>query len=155
MARRVKSLSELPKPAEAKIIRWERLPEDTEFEKNVAIRHAVNYETCGASRISVSRSVLTPGMINERHIHNLCETVMVILSGEPVLFLGEEGREERVTPGTFIYIPQGYLHSIGNPHRTKNVEFIVCTSIYNKEVNDTVFVEEPNFPPKNWAEKYW
>ena len=72
MARRVKSLSELPKPAEAKIIRWERLPEDTEFEKNVAIRHAVNYETCGASRISVSISVLMTGMINERHIHNLC-----------------------------------------------------------------------------------
>lgn len=138
-----------------KYFHWNKLPTDYEYEVGLEIQFGINEFTCGAKRITTGHTIIPPGNVNERHVHLAAEAAMYIIKGNPVLFIGEEAEEAQVGPGTFVYMPEGVLHGIGNPSDTEEVELVFSYGgVPSKEAAKTTFIKGDNFPRSNWKEDW-
>jgi uncharacterized RmlC-like cupin family protein len=94
-------------------------------------------ETGGQSEgLWVGRVTGEPGMDSGPHHHGEAETVGYVLSGQFVLFYGENFAEQvELGPGDFIYVPPFVPHIERNLSATESVEFVSIRRPDNIVVN--------------------
>ncbi len=77
-------------------------------------RDLINSKTVGSKGISLRITDVLPGQTcNPGHIHTECEEVILILSGQGEIKIGDKVFPMR--PGDAIYLPTGLGHLIRNP----------------------------------------
>lgn len=69
-------------------------------------------QNIGQQRISVGRTTLKVGHVQQTHAHQLEEQVIYVASGSGKHYLG--GRCQKVEPGTVIHVPVGTFHYMVN-----------------------------------------
>jgi uncharacterized RmlC-like cupin family protein len=75
----------------------------------------ITAETVGSTGICMHVVTIPPGARANAHLHEDHETAIYVLSGEAVMWYGEELRQMlRVRGGDFLYIPAGMPHLPAN-----------------------------------------
>jgi uncharacterized RmlC-like cupin family protein len=130
----------------------------------------VNEETVGSEQIAVNLVVLPPGAVAKGHIHHAHETVIFVLDGWSLTFMGPDQEEAIAGPGEFLFIPRNVEHLAMNLSNTKPVVGLICRSdpkLYtnlellphiDNAVAEKVHIlraqHEAGELPKNWKENY-
>jgi uncharacterized RmlC-like cupin family protein len=74
----------------------------------------VSATTSGAQALSMAYGIVPAGSKSKRHYHPF-ETAVYVISGKSRAFFGpKDERWVDVSPGDFIYIPAGMIHSTEN-----------------------------------------
>lgn len=74
----------------------------------------VSATTSGAQALSMAYGIVPAGSKSKRHYHPF-ETAVYVISGQSRAFFGpNDERWVDVSPGDFIYIPAGMIHSTEN-----------------------------------------
>lgn len=85
----------------------------------------INPELCGSDDLNVSWGRILPGQHHIRHHHPDVSEFYVVVSGEPLIHLGD--RTFRARPQDAIYIPRFVTHGITNDTATP-VDLVVGMS---------------------------
>lgn len=88
----------------------------------------VNDRTAGTLQLAANLVVMPPGEKAVGHVHNDHETIIFILQGWSVTFLGPQQEEVITGPGDFLFIPMGAEHLPANLSTTEPVVGLVCRS---------------------------
>jgi len=126
---------------------------DTEYEKRLNISFGINDKVCRSKRVCMGRTIIPPNTCNERHVHLNAEAAMYIVKGPMIAFLGPEAKKVVCPTGTFLYAPEGLIHGVANPSKTKEVELVFSYGgVPSKEAAQIVFIDdsENEYPPKDW-----
>ncbi len=76
------------------------------------VKHLVAPWNAGSSKIWMGITVVDPGSASNPHAHEDQEEVFFCLSGQGLIRVGDE--EEKMTPGSCIFIPEGAVHQMVN-----------------------------------------
>jgi uncharacterized RmlC-like cupin family protein len=130
----------------------------------------VNEATVGSEQIAVNLVVLPPGAVAKGHIHHSHETVIFVIDGWSLTFMGPTQEHAVAGPGELLFIPKDVEHLAVNLSNTKPVVGLICRSdpkLYtdlellphiDKAVADTIDAlrvrHEAGDLPKGWKEKY-
>lgn len=85
----------------------------------------ISRDLSGSDDLCVSRGRILPGQHHLCHHHPDASEFYVIISGTPIVHLGNQDYQAR--PGDAIYIPRGTTHGITN-NGTEPVELVVGMS---------------------------
>jgi uncharacterized RmlC-like cupin family protein len=88
----------------------------------------VNARTAGTTQIAANLVVMGPGVKAKGHIHHHHETIIFLLDGFAVTFMGPNQEPVIQRPGDFLFIPQGVEHLPANLSSTKPAIGLVCRS---------------------------
>jgi uncharacterized RmlC-like cupin family protein len=88
----------------------------------------VNDKTAGTTQLAANLVVMPPGERASGHVHHNHETIIFILEGWAVTFLGPEQEPVVQGPGEFLFIPMGAEHLPANLSKTEPVVGLVCRS---------------------------
>jgi uncharacterized RmlC-like cupin family protein len=88
----------------------------------------VNEATVGSEQIAVNLVVLPPGAVAKGHIHHDHETVIFVLDGWSLTFMGPDHEHAIAGPGEFLFIPKDTEHLAMNLSDTEPVVGIICRS---------------------------
>lgn len=86
----------------------------------------VNNKTAGTTQIAANLVVMSPGERAKGHVHNDHETIIFILEGWAVTFMGPEMEPTTQGPGDFLFIPKGVEHLPANLSGSDPVVGLVC-----------------------------
>lgn len=130
----------------------------------------VNEATVGSEQIAVNLVVLPPKAVAKGHVHHGHETVIFVLDGWSLTFMGPEQEYAVAGPGEFLFIPKGVEHLAANLSTTKPVVGLICRSdpqLYtdlellphiDKAVAEKIDVvraqHEAGELPEGWKERY-
>lgn len=76
------------------------------------VKHLVAPWNAGSSKIWMGITVVDPGSASNPHAHEEQEEVFFCLSGQGLIRVGDE--EEKMSPGSCIFIPEGAVHQMVN-----------------------------------------
>jgi uncharacterized RmlC-like cupin family protein len=125
------------------ILHHEEVEPDLEYEKGLDIRFGINDSTVGSKELTMGYTIIPPGVRNPAHYHPYAEAGFFIISGQLIIYLGEERKKTLVRPGTFVYVSKGDIHGIENPSKTDPATLVFAYgNVPNKEASGTTFVEE-------------
>jgi uncharacterized RmlC-like cupin family protein len=88
----------------------------------------INDQTVGSEQIAVNLVVLPPGAVAKGHIHHTHETVIFVLDGWSLTYMGPDHEEAVAGPGEFLFIPKDVEHLATNLSTTKPVVGLICRS---------------------------
>jgi len=88
----------------------------------------VNDRTAGTLQLAANLVIMPPGEKAVGHVHHNHETIIFILQGWSVTFLGPKQEPVVVGPGDFLFIPMGAEHLPANLSKTEPVVGLVCRS---------------------------
>jgi len=88
----------------------------------------VNEATVGSEQIAVNLVVLPPGAVAKGHIHHAHETVIFVLDGWSLTFMGPKQELAVAGPGELLFIPKDVEHLAVNLSNTKPVVGLICRS---------------------------
>ena len=86
----------------------------------------VNDVTAGTTQIAANLVVMGPGVKAKGHVHNDHETIIFVLEGFSVTFMGPDMEPTTQGPGDFLFIPKGVEHLPANLSSTEPVIGLVC-----------------------------
>lgn len=135
------------------LINKEILQANLKYEPGVAVNVGLDSNSVGAKRLTMGYSEIPPKSVSRRHIHKNCECGFYVISGTLIDCSGPEAKQQLLTPGTFMYIPQGSIHGGYNPSETETTKVIfVYAGVPNKEAAGTVPIDDDPaiYPPKKW-----
>jgi mannose-6-phosphate isomerase-like protein (cupin superfamily) len=81
------------------------------------IKHLVAPWTVGSSHLWVGVTIIHPGSSSNPHLHDDAEEVFYVLSGNGSIKVGDE--EEKIGPGSCIFIPPKTVHQLKNTGDTE------------------------------------
>ncbi|HSX27824.1 MAG TPA: cupin domain-containing protein [Candidatus Saccharimonadales bacterium] len=81
--------------------------------------------TAGCTQLAVSLVVMPPGGKANGHLHTKHESVIFVLEGHVVTFMGKELEQAVQGPGDFLFIPAGMEHLPANLSMEKRVVAVV------------------------------
>lgn len=80
----------------------------------------ISAETAGSKGLCMHLVTIPPGARANAHLHENHETAIYVLSGEAVMWYGDQlEHEARVSAGDFMYIPAGVPHLPANASDTE------------------------------------
>ncbi len=129
-----------------RIIHYQDVPTDTDYEKGLNINFGINDKTCGNPQFTMGYTIIPPGSRNQRHYHANCDAGFFVLKGRIRLLIGEGENyyETEVGEGTFVYIPRGEIHGIVNCSDTEDARLVFTyPGVPNQAAAGTTFVEGP------------
>ncbi len=88
----------------------------------------VNDHTAGTTQLAANLVVMGPGVKAKGHIHHDHETIIFLLDGFAVTFMGPDQEPVVQRPGDFLFIPKGVEHLPANLSRTQPAVGLVCRS---------------------------
>ena len=88
----------------------------------------VNDHTAGTTQIAANLVVMEPGVKAKGHIHHDHETIIFLLDGFAVTFMGPKQEPVIQRPGDFLFIPKGVEHLPANLSNTQPAIGLVCRS---------------------------
>ena len=134
------------------IINYHQVEEDSKFEKGNKVKFSVCRETVGSKRLVMGRTVIPPHTWSRRHFHGSAEACIFIVSGTLVAYLGPDAERKVLTPGTFMYLPEGVIHGGANPSDEEIVLIFTYGGVPNKEAAGIIDIieDEGVYPPANW-----
>lgn len=88
----------------------------------------VNDQTAGTTQLAANLVVMGPGVKAKGHIHHDHETIIFLLDGFAVTFMGPEQEPVIQRPGDFLFIPKGVEHLPANLSSTQPAVGLVCRS---------------------------
>lgn len=88
----------------------------------------VNEATVNSEQIAVNLVVLPPKAVAKGHIHYDHETVIFVLDGWSLTFMGPDQEHAIAGPGEFLFIPKNVEHLAVNLSATKPVVGLICRS---------------------------
>lgn len=86
----------------------------------------VNDQTAGTKQIAANLVVMAPGVKAKGHVHHHHETIIFLLDGYAVTFMGPKQTPVIQRPGDFLYIPMGTEHLPANLSNTEPAIGLVC-----------------------------
>lgn len=86
----------------------------------------VNDQTAGSVQIAANLVMMPPGEKAKGHVHHDHETIIFILTGWAVTFMGPKMEPTYQKPGDFLFIPMGVEHLPANLSTTEPVVGLVC-----------------------------
>lgn len=86
----------------------------------------INDKTAGSTQIAANLVVMSPGAKAKGHVHNDHETIIFVLEGWSVTFMGPAMEPTTQGPGDFLFIPKGVEHLPANLSSTDPVIGLVC-----------------------------
>ena len=86
----------------------------------------VNDRTAGTTQIAANLVIMPPGVKAKGHMHRDHETIIFVLKGFAVTFMGPDMEPTTQGPGDFIFIPKGVEHLPANLSMTEPVVGLVC-----------------------------
>lgn len=126
--------------------------------------------TAGCTQLAVSLVVMPAGGKANAHIHTKHESVIFVLEGHVVTFMGENMEQAVQGPGDFLFIPAGMEHKPANLSEDKRVVAVVSRADPNfneslelrphlDEIAENLIPElrkkhEAGELPENWREVY-
>jgi len=130
----------------------------------------VNQATVGSEQIAVNLVVLPPKAIAKGHVHRSHETVIFVLDGWSLTFMGPEHEYAVAGPGELLFIPKNVEHLAMNLSITKPVVGLICRSdskLYTDlellpeidqavagKIDEVRALHEAGELPKGWKEQY-
>lgn len=90
------------------------------------VTYGVSDRTAGSTQLAVNIVTMPPGAVALGHIHHDHESIIYVISGHAVTFLGAEASVEHSGPGDFLFIPAGVEHLPANLSPDEPVLALVC-----------------------------
>jgi len=88
----------------------------------------VNDRTAGTTQLAANLVMMPPGATASGHVHHDHETIVYLLNGHAVTFMGTRQDPVVQGPGEFLFIPAGVAHLPANLSTHKPVLALVCRS---------------------------
>lgn len=88
----------------------------------------VNDRTASTTQLAANLVVMGPGVKAKGHIHHDHETIIFLLDGFAVTFMGPKQQPVIQRPGDFLFIPKGVEHLPANLSHTRPAVGLVCRS---------------------------
>jgi uncharacterized RmlC-like cupin family protein len=130
----------------------------------------VNKETVGSEQIAVNLVVLPPKAVARGHIHHKHETVIFVIRGWSLTFMGAGDEVAVAGPGEFLYISKDTGHLAVNLSDDEPVVGLICRSdpeLYTNmellpyldevaaaQIEELRALHAANELPKGWKEEY-
>lgn len=132
----------------AQVIRGNQLKFETGHTKDdpLMIRRGIGAKTVEKPNLKMIRTVVPPGVRNQRHYHVNCDVGMYMLKGRLRMFFGpnHELEEDIAEGGDFVFIPAGVIHGLMNLSDTQPAEFLSTkNNVSDLSEEGTVIVEPP------------
>jgi len=88
----------------------------------------VNDKTAGTTQLAANLVVMGPGVKAKGHVHHDHETIIFLLDGFAVTFMGPDQEPVIQRPGDFLFIPKGVEHLPANLSNEQPAVGLVCRS---------------------------
>ena len=88
----------------------------------------VNDRTAGTTQLAANLVMMPPGATASGHVHHDHETIVYLLDGHAVTFMGTRPDPVVQGPGDFLFIPAGVAHLPANLSAHRSVLALVCRS---------------------------
>lgn len=86
----------------------------------------VNDKTAGTTQLAANLVLMPPGERAKGHVHADHETIIFVLEGWAVTFMGPKMEATTQGPGDFLFIPKGVEHLPANLSTSEPVIGLVC-----------------------------